>query len=273
MGSQRPNMNTFSLIIFTCLIIGASSFSMNAASRFYWTNSHAVNQNTRCLAKRIDDNYDDCFRTIESQKSRSSTQHFTRRYVVSLVTMAALSLEISSPARAELGRETELQTDLTGESVMICTKRGPLGACLNTEKRTEDNENDKSYLSFRRATDLVKRKDDEAEETTEGLIGRLKKQSEENFEKNELIVKQRTQINDAPANFGPFDSQVLILNEDGKGFSLLKNPQAMRLKKLGLIENKKFLRQPTQEELNVALEPPNSSESNIFNRILGIFSR
>lgn len=274
--TQRPLVNALNLVIFSCLILGSSSFSLNAAPRFDLIKSHAVNQKTRCLAKRMDDNNDDVFRTFEKQKSNNATQHITRRYVVSLIAMAVLSLGISSPACAdEYGRETEAPTLVTGESVMICTKRGPLGACLKTETRTEDNENDKSQKYFRQPTELVKRKDNEARiaESTEGnaLIERLKKQSEENSEKNELLVKQRTLINDSSASFGPFDSQVLILNEDGKGFTLLANPQAMRLKKLGLIENKKFTRQPTQEELNAALEPPGSSESNILNRILGSF--
>lgn len=61
------------------------------------------------------------------------------------------------------------------------------------------------------------------------------------------------------ASFGPFDRQTLILNEDGAGFSLLENPQAMRLKKQGLIVDKKFVRQPTQEELDAALEPEGPS--------------
>jgi hypothetical protein len=52
----------------------------------------------------------------------------------------------------------------------------------------------------------------------------------------------------------------LILNENGKGFTLLENPQAMRLKKQGLIDgDKKFVRQPTQEELDKALEPEGPS--------------
>lgn len=100
------------------------------------------------------------------------------------------------------------------------------------------------------------------------MIERLKKQSEENSEKNELLVYQRTLMNDASASFGPFDGQVLILNEDGKGFTLLANPQAMRLKKAGLIENKKFIRQPTQEELDAALEAETGGP-NFLNRILG----
>ena len=43
-------------------------------------------------------------------------------------------------------------------------------------------------------------------------------------------------------------------------FTLLENPQAMRLKKLGLIgSKKKFLRQPTQKELDDALIVPETS--------------
>lgn len=45
----------------------------------------------------------------------------------------------------------------------------------------------------------------------------------------------------------------MILNENGKGFTLLQNPQAMRLKKAGFIKDKKFVKQPTQEEINDAL--------------------
>lgn len=178
----------------------------------------------------------------------------------SLIATTFLTFGIFLPAYAdEYGRETEASTLATGESVMICTKRGPLGACLKTETRTEQNENDKSQKYFRQPSELVRRKDDEARqaESTEGnaLIERLKKQSEENSEKNEQLVKQRVLMNDSSASFGPFDRQVLILNKDGQGFSLLTNPQAMRLKKAGLIENKKFIRQPTQEELDAALEP------------------
>ena len=46
----------------------------------------------------------------------------------------------------------------------------------------------------------------------------------------------------------------MILNEDGKGFTLLENPQAMRLKKAGFIKDRQFIKQPTKEELEEALE-------------------
>lgn len=81
-----------------------------------------------------------------------------------------------------------------------------------------------------------------------------------------IICLQQLQQTNQSASFGPFDGQVLILNEDGKGFTLLANPQAMRLKKAGLIGNdKKFTRQPTQEELDAALE----SGPGLFDRFFG----
>jgi len=201
----------------------------------------------------------------------ATNEKFVRGGIASMVAMGVvLTLGISAPAFAdEYGRESEAQFLSTGETVMICTKRGPLGACTKTERRTVDNENDKSEKYFKQPTELVTRKDNEARasDSTEGneLIARLKKQSEANFEKNEALVFQRTQLNDSSASFGPFDSQVLILNEDGKGFSLLTNPQAMRLKKAGFIENKKFIKQPSQEELDGALE----SGPNILDRFFG----
>jgi len=44
------------------------------------------------------------------------------------------------------------------------------------------------------------------------------------------------------------------MNTDGKTFTLLANPQAMRLKKGGFIEGRQFVKQPTQEEIDQALE-------------------
>jgi hypothetical protein len=52
---------------------------------------------------------------------------------------------------------------------------------------------------------------------------------------------------------------------DGKGFTLLANPQAMRLKNQGLIKDKQFIRQPTKEDLDAALV----SEPNVFQRFFG----
>jgi hypothetical protein len=58
------------------------------------------------------------------------------------------------------------------------------------------------------------------------------------------------------ASFGPFDRQVVIMNADGKGFALLENPQAMRLKDAGFIKDRRFVTQPTKEQLDAALESP-----------------
>jgi hypothetical protein len=190
-----------------------------------------------------------------------------------VILVGSLSFSPPSVWADELGRETEAPTFSTGENVMICTKRGPLGACLKTELRTAENDNDVSEKYFQQPTALVKSKDDVARtaEVTEGnaLIERLQKQSEDNREKNELLVKQRTMMNDSSASFGPFDSQVLILNEDGKGFTLLANPQAMRLKKAGFIsDDRKFIKQPTQEQLDNALEPE-ALGGGFLDRLLG----
>lgn len=279
------------------------------------------------------------------QKIQDSVHKSALGVATALVVLLGSSILLPTGAYAdEYGREVEAPTIGTGETIMICTKRGPLGACTKTEFRTDANENDKSKKYFREPTELVKRKDNIARtaETTEGntLIERLKQQSQDNREKNDLLVKQRTMLNDsvsflfcvctsrilsflgfyvcfrsldcskvvvAPhvyfdrsltitslrlflgeiykklthtttlysftsvhqntqsASFGPFDSQVLILNEDGKGFTVLPNPQAMRLKNAGLIsDDKKFIRQPTQEELDAALE----AGPNLLDRLL-----
>lgn len=71
------------------------------------------------------------------------------------------------------------------------------------------------------------------------------------------------------ASFGPFDRQVVIMNEDGKGFTLLQNPQAMRLKKAGLIKDRQFVRQPTEEELETALEAEGPSIGAAFQGLFG----
>lgn len=71
------------------------------------------------------------------------------------------------------------------------------------------------------------------------------------------------------ASFGPFDRSVVILNTDGKTFSVLENPQAMRLKKAGFIQDRRFVTQPTAEELEEALEATNGGGIGGF--IKGIF--
>ena len=83
----------------------------------------------------------------------------------------------------------------------------------------------------------------------------MKQKTEENRERNELAVKIKTAQNDDGANFGPFSRNMVVLNIDGEMFTLLAKPQAMRLKELGYIKNKQFVKQPTQEVLDEAAEP------------------
>lgn len=102
-------------------------------------------------------------------------------------------LALPSPAFAE---EFNYSIQSTGETVEICTKRGPLGACLKTEMRTSENDNDKSQKYFRDQGDLIREKEEvlRGSASTEGndLINKLKKQTEENREKNELYVQRKT---------------------------------------------------------------------------------
>jgi hypothetical protein len=182
----------------------------------------------------------------------------------------------------EIGRETEAPTLFTGETTMICTKRGPLGACLKTEQRTVENDNDKASKYFRDPADALKEKYSAAQlqgidntpkdEEASALIERLKRQSEENKEKNDSIVRQRTLQNDLGANFGPFDRQVVILNSDGETYTLLQGPQAMRLKKAGYIKDKRFVTQPPQSVIDEAAEAPDDDAAAAVRGVLkGIF--
>lgn len=59
------------------------------------------------------------------------------------------------------------------------------------------------------------------------------------------------------------------MNADGKGFTLLQSPQAMRLKNDGLIKDRQFVRQPTEEELEKALEATGPSLGDAFQGLFG----
>ena len=74
------------------------------------------------------------------------------------------------------------------------------------------------------------------------------------------------------ASFGPLDSQVAILNSDGESFTLLKNAQAMRLKKMGYIKDKRFVTQPTKETIDAAFEADESGPGAFIGGVVkGIF--
>jgi len=194
-----------------------------------------------------------------------------RTLLSSALAAAAFATTLAAPggnvAHAdEWGKETEAPTLFTGETVMICKKRGPLGACLEQVVRTSDNDNDKALKYFKDPSEAVKIKAEKmiesAQYESEGnaLIDKLRKQSAENKEKNDKTVRQRTLLNDQGASFGPFSGEVVILNTDGDGFTLLLNPQAMRLKKAGYIEGRKFVIQPTKQVIDDALNAPDNGD-------------
>lgn len=59
------------------------------------------------------------------------------------------------------------------------------------------------------------------------------------------------------------------MNTDGNTFTLLSNPQAMRLKEAGFIQDRKFVKQPTEQQIEDALVA--SEDSGIVGAIQGIF--
>jgi len=69
---------------------------------------------------------------------------------------------------------------------MICKKRGPLGACLETAVRTQENDNDKALKYFKDPSAEVKKRQEraliQAADDSEGnaLIQKLRQQSLDN---------------------------------------------------------------------------------------------
>ena len=119
------------------------------------------------------------------------------RIWVAASVITAASFVASSPAFAdEIGREREAPTFFTGETVEICVKRGPLGACQKTELRTESNDNDIAKKYFSDPSDLIKQKEAamraESEDAGNTLIQKLRQQSIDNQEKNDLYVARKT---------------------------------------------------------------------------------
>ncbi|KAL7427863.1 hypothetical protein ACHAXH_003459 [Discostella pseudostelligera] len=198
---------------------------------------------------------------------------------LAIVTLPFLIGGSPLPANAdEWGKETEAPTLFTGETVMICKKRGPLGACLETTLRTSENDNDKALSYFKDpapALKLRRQQDiDTLNQESEGneLIQKLRRQSLDNKEKNDLAVLQKTLMNDRGASFGPFDRQVVILNTDGVTFTLLQNPQAMRLKDAGYIDDqRRFIIQPSKEVIEDALVAKEGSGEGLGGAIKGFF--
>jgi len=210
--------------------------------------------------------------TVTSSRRRDMFQSLVVASVGALAGTA--SFGVNGAFADDIGVEKEAPTLFTGENVMICKKRGPLGACLETQVRTEENDNDKAKRYFRDPSAIIQQQQEQKARMQAGdegnaLIEKLRKQSVENQEKNDLYVQQKTFENDQSATFGPFDRQVLIMNTDGKTFTLLANPQAMRLKKAGFIQDRKFIKQPTEEEIQQAMA--DSEGGGLADAVLGVF--
>ena len=139
-----------------------------------------------------------------SQFSLSTT--VTKKLVHSVALVSAiLSLVLTTVPNAaladEYGVETEAPTLFTGESIMICVKRGPLGACQKTEERTPANDNDKAAKYFLEPGKKVVDKDLAMRRSSDGnmeseLVTRLKQQTSDNKERNDQIVKMKSLEND-----------------------------------------------------------------------------
>lgn len=189
-----------------------------------------------------------------------------------MVVLLSVNIILTSPVVTH-AEEYEAPTLYTGESTEICYKRGILGKCLKTQTRTAETDNDKATQYFSKiVTGTSNTVRESAENDESDLMKRLRQQTEDNKEKNARIVKVKTEMNDVSASFGPFDRQVIILNTDGETFTVLANPQAMRLKEQGYIKNKKFVTQPSQEVLDANLNAPEGEGGFFGGLIKGVLS-
>ncbi|GMH76971.1 hypothetical protein TrST_g2737 [Triparma strigata] len=198
--------------------------------------------------------------------------------------LVALSLSVllsgSAPAPSladEYGVSVDAPTLYTGETIEICTKRGVLGACKKTSRRTVANDNDKASKYQKIQSPEVKLKDVAMRTGVDGmessdLISILQQRTADNKDFNQRVVDQKTFEANQPGYFGPFSREVLIQNYGEQGsveasqFTLLNSPQAMRLKKAGYIEGKKFIKPIDQETIDKYAE----EDSNLLGKIGGV---
>ena len=134
---------------------------------------------------------------------------FVAQSLIASVVIGALSVvaPVQYAFADEIGLSIDAPTLFTGETTEICIKRGPLGKCEKTQVRTLENDNDKASKYMKTQSTTVKSKDDKMRSSSDGtddspLIQRLKQQTEDNRERNELIVKQKTIENDLVSALG-----------------------------------------------------------------------
>ena len=201
-GEQSSGVVVVNAFTFSSSSSSSTKNRKHAAARIVGMTQAAVNTASAGTATNED-----------AQQQQRQQQHGylpTRRQSAASLfgRMAGLALAVAAAPVAvvhadEIGREVEMTLDVTGEALMICTKRGPLGACTKTVYRTAENDNDKAATYMGKPSELVSQKDREArrssseEDAGNALIEKLKQRSEDNSEKNARVVEQRTQLNDA----------------------------------------------------------------------------
>ena len=183
------------IINLAVLFVCSDAFSINQPTTKF--SASTVKSTTQLSAIQQNNNNDN------DDISRIASRILTGTAVSLAILTSPLhnTFNINSVANAdEWGIETEAPTLFTGETTMICKKRGPLGACLETTVRTADNDNDKALKYFKDPAPDVKRKQErmltQLDEDSEGntLIQKLRKQSVDNKDKNDQAVQLKTQV-------------------------------------------------------------------------------
>ncbi|GMH77040.1 hypothetical protein TL16_g07274 [Triparma laevis f. inornata] len=206
-----------------------------------------------------------------SALSATPSQQHNHAAFLTLSLAVVLATTTPTPSLAdEYGVSIDAPTLYTGETIDICTKRGILGACKKTSRRTVENDNDKASKYQKIQSPEVKLKDVAMRTGSDGmeqsdLISTLQQRTIDNKDFNQRMVDQKTFEANQPGYLGPFNREVLIQNYGEVGspeasqFTLLSNPHAMRLKKAGYIEGKKFIKPIDQATINKYAEEEESS--------------
>merc|ERR1711981_870646 len=113
--------------------------------------------------------------------------------VAALCLASSIAFTSQSALADEYGVIVDAPTLYTGETFEICTKRGVLGACKKTVRRTSENDNDKSGKYQKPQTQKVAQKDLEMRLGADGAVTSdvltiLKQRTEDNRERNLRIV-------------------------------------------------------------------------------------